>query len=444
MRFQYLVVIAMLAAALTASTCSKDKSTPATPTPTARASIAVTSVNVASERGSTGYVYRVVVRVRESGGAAATISAVDLTFSSGTTTVTTARFDQVIPSSGNACAANASCETRELVTSDTDASHPVATRVLARVSYRDSTSTSDSAAEGSADVPALPPLPQPSTSTLTGFITDRDTNGGIEGARVEAINGANSGKVTTTNNTGFYSLSGLVAESFRMRASAGGYVTGEQNVTVPDISRADMQLGRPSTACSYTVAPTGDLNVQSPGSTFSMTITRTGGSCGWQASTDVNWISLATSSGSGDGSLTFTYATNPTFVGRIGTVTISWTGGSASITVRQGPESPAFCRFVTISVNGQNPYAIGSGASGTITAQITPEAGTPPGACGTWNATGSSGITFTSGTSGPSAPFTISFTVSANPSTSIRTLFVTINFIAGNPSASLTINQSGQ
>src|SRR4029434_8466242 len=124
------------------------------------------------------------------------------------------------------------CETRELVTTDADASHAYATRVLARVSYRDATSTSDSAAEGSAGVAALPPPPQSSTYTMTGFITDRDTNGGIEGARVEAINGANAGKVTTTNSTGFYSLSGLVAETFRMRASAGGYETGEQNVTV--------------------------------------------------------------------------------------------------------------------------------------------------------------------------------------------------------------------
>src|SRR2546427_2969049 len=106
MPFRQLVVVAAFAAALTAGACSKDR-TPATPTPAAHASVAVTSVNVAGERAATGYVYRVVVRVKESGGVTATISAVDLTFASGTTTVTTARFDQVIPSSGNACAANA-------------------------------------------------------------------------------------------------------------------------------------------------------------------------------------------------------------------------------------------------------------------------------------------------------------------------------------------------
>lgn len=437
-RVGFVWALAMLALA---SACSdKKESTPTTPTPTAHASISVTSVNVAGDRGSTGFVYRVVVRVKESGGVAANISAVDLTFTSGTTTVITSRFDQLIPSSGNACGANASCETRELVTTDADASHAYATRVLARITYRDAASTSDSTAEGSADVPALP---APSTFTLTGFITDRDTNGGIEGARVEAINGANVGKATTTNSAGAYSLGGLVAETFRMRASAGGYESGEQNVAVPDISRADLQLHRPSANCAYTVVPTGNLDVPAPGSSFSLTITRTAGSCGWQASTDVNWISPANASGSGDATLRFTYQPNASFVGRIGTMTVSWTGGSASVTVRQQPESPAFCRITTIAVNGQNPFAIGSGASGTITAQITPEAGTPPGACGTWNATGSSGITFTSPTTGPTAPATIAFTVSANTSTSIRTLFVTINFVAGNPSASLTINQSG-
>jgi hypothetical protein len=431
----------LVLACVVAASCSK-KSTPSTPTPpAAHAAIAVTSVNVSGERGATGFVYRVVVRVRESGGVAATISAVDLTFSSGTAAVKTEHFDQTIPASGNSCAANAACETRELVTTDADAAHAYATRVLARVSYRDASSSSDSTAEGSADVPALP---APSTFTLTGFITDRDTNGGIDGARVEAINGANAGKATTTNSAGAYSLAGLVGETFRMRASAGGYESGEQNVTVPDITRADLQLHRPSSAaCAYSVAPTGTLDVPTPGNTFALTITRTSGSCGWQASTDVTWISLGSTSGSGSGSLSFSYTPNALFVPRTGTVTISWTGGSASITVRQAGESPAFCRIVSITVGGQNPLNIGAGASATITAQIVPEAGTPPGACGTWNATGTSGVTFTSATTGPTVPATISFTVSANPSTSIRTLFVVINFVAGNPSASLTINQSG-
>src|SRR5262245_10591933 len=444
MRIRSSAVAAVAASLLTCAACSKDNN-PSTPTPPAtHASVAVTSMTVAGERGTPGFVYRVVVRVKESGGAAATISAVDLTFTSGSTTLKTEHFTGVIPASGNACAANANCETREMVASDTDASHAYATRVTARVSYRDSTASSDSTADGAADVPPLPTPPPPSTYTLTGFITDRDTNGGIEGARVEAINGANTGKVTTTSSTGAYSLTGLVGETFRMRASAGGYDSGEQNVTVPDITRADMQLHKPSASCSYNVVPTGNLDVSSPGSSFSLTIARSAGTCGWQASSDVSWIALGASSGSGDGTLTFNYQLNSSFVGRTGTVTVSWPGGSALVTVRQAGESPAFCRINTITVNGQNPYAISAGASGTITAQITPEAGTPPGACGSWNATASPEITFTSSTTGPTVPATISFTVAANPSSSIRTLFVTINFVAGNPSASLTIRQSGQ
>src|SRR2546428_6387675 len=72
MPFRQLVIVAAFAAALTAGACSKDR-TPATPTPAAHASVAVTSVNVAGERAATGYVYRVVVRVKESGGVTATI-----------------------------------------------------------------------------------------------------------------------------------------------------------------------------------------------------------------------------------------------------------------------------------------------------------------------------------------------------------------------------------
>jgi hypothetical protein len=436
-----LVVIGLLAATCVA--CSSEKSNPGTPTPGPAPSptLSVTGVNVTIERVSNGFTYRVVTQMRESGGAAAPVAAIELTFTTGSTTLVTSRQEQVLPNSGNAVPANGTASSREMAVTDAVAGHAPASTVAVRVIY----GSNNSVATGSGNVPPLPDPPPPSTLTLTGFITDVDTNAGIEGARVEAINGANAGKATTTNSTGAYSLTGLVAEQFRMRASVGGYDSGEQNVTVPNTTRADMQLRRSASApCSYTVVPGGPLSVGFVAGSTTLTMTRTSGTCGWQASKDVSWITLGAGAGGGDGSLNVAFQSNASFVGRSGTVTISWTGGSTSVTFNQAAESPAFCRVVAIAVNGQNPVSIGSGASGTITAQITPEPGTPPGACGTWNATGSSGVTFTSATTGPTVPATISFTVSANPSTSTRTLNVVINFVAGNPSAALTINQSGQ
>src|SRR5262245_59941876 len=95
------VLAGLVGLPLLAAACSSD-SAPSTPTapptttmpapPAARATIAVTSINVAADRGSTGYVYRVVVRVKESGGVAATISGVELVFTSNATTVKIERF----------------------------------------------------------------------------------------------------------------------------------------------------------------------------------------------------------------------------------------------------------------------------------------------------------------------------------------------------------------
>jgi hypothetical protein len=92
-----------------------------------------------------------------------------------------------------------------------------------------------------------------------------------------------------------------------MRASATGYDAGEQNVTVPDTTRADLTLRSSTGPCAYSVAPTGILDVSQAGSQFSLTITRTSGTCGWQATTDVSWITLGALSGSGNATLVFIY-----------------------------------------------------------------------------------------------------------------------------------------
>jgi hypothetical protein len=423
-----------------AAACSKNSPSEPTPPPnTQRASVAVTSLSPSSDRAAAGgYIYRVVVHLRESAGVAATVSAVDLTFTSGSTVVATSHHDQLIPGASNRIAAGGTADTRELVTTDSDAAHPAATTVAARVTYND-TATSEATVSGAADVPA-PPAQPPQTFALTGVITDQGTGAAIDGARVEAINGANAGKFTFTNANGAYTLDGLVGETFRMRASAAGYDNGEQNVTVPAISRADMLLRRTGSGCVYSVAPGSIGTVSRNGSSLTFTLTRTAGSCGWTASTDVSWINPASTSGSGDATVTFTVNPNTTFVGRVGAITFEWAaGGRAEITVRQDADIPAFC-VATIGVGGSSTISVPA-AGGQFTASIAPVAGMPPGICGSWTATASSGIAFVGPSSGPVLPASVLFNVLPNGTGNARTLFLTVSVGSG-PSIAVTINQN--
>src|SRR6187200_3198438 len=128
-----LVCIGFVAAACVA--CSSEKSTPGTPTPGPTPTLSVTGVNVTIERVANGFTYPVVTQLRESGGAAAPVDAIALTFTSGSTSLVTSRQEQVLPSSGNACPANGTASSREMVVSDTVAGHPPACAVAVRVIY---------------------------------------------------------------------------------------------------------------------------------------------------------------------------------------------------------------------------------------------------------------------------------------------------------------------
>ena len=119
------------------------KSTPTTPSPTpvatVHASVTVTSMFVAGEIRSGGYAYRVVLHLKESAGAAATLSSVDLTFMGGSTLLVSSHHQQPISEANNVCPPGGTIDTRELLTADTDGSHVYATTVQAKVSYTDGT-----------------------------------------------------------------------------------------------------------------------------------------------------------------------------------------------------------------------------------------------------------------------------------------------------------------
>ena len=361
--------------------------------------------------------------MRETAGVAATIAAVDLTFLKGTTVVVSSHEDRPISDSSNICPGSATVATRELIARDTSA-HEFADVVRVAVSYADAGSFS-AIANGSAAVPPLPVPPEPTVYILSGFINDFDSRLPIANARVEVLNGSNAGKASTTDAAGAYLVTDLTAGTFRMRASADGYDAGEQNVTVPDTSRADMSLRRSApTTCAYAVSRSSDGSLPFTGGQFTLSITRLSGTCGWQALSNASWMSVATPTGNGTVALVVTYQPNATFVGRIGSITVQWSTGQTEIYVGQLPE-PAFCRIVTLTVGGQSTISVPA-TGGRFTAAIVPEPGTPPGVCGGWTASGSVGIAFVGLTSGGNLPATVTFDVEPNTSPSARTLNVTV------------------
>src|SRR5262249_49775598 len=148
-------------------------------------------------------------------GTAATITSIELKFSSGGTTVASSRSEQPISDASNVCPANGTVETRELGTVDTDSAHSYATSVLVVVTYAATTSAT-ATADATGQVPAAATAPPP-TYSLRGLIRDENTRAGIARARIDIISGSNAGKTTLADESGSYVLNDLAGGSFRLR-----------------------------------------------------------------------------------------------------------------------------------------------------------------------------------------------------------------------------------
>jgi hypothetical protein len=299
--------------------------------PALRANVGVTSITIIGEARAVGQAYRVIVHLHESAGTAATIVGVDLSFTSGAVTTASAHFDQPISDGSNVCPANGSVDSRELLVVDADPSHAYATTVQARVTFTDS-SAANGTTTGSAGVPALP-APPAQTFTLTGVISDITTRAGIAGAKLDVLTGPNTGKSALTDSTGSYVMRELVADNFRLRASASDYDSGEQGVTVPAIPRADFLLGK---SCAYTVSPS---SATVPDGPFIGTLTvtpTTANNCPWTASTPDAWIALTGATrGSGPGSISYVVASRGSAAARTASIIVDWSSGTARTALSQ-------------------------------------------------------------------------------------------------------------
>ena len=420
-------------AVLFAVSCGTAPSAPGAPTPVPRPDVAVTSIRVAGTAVSTGYRYETAVSLREQGGVAATIVSIDLVFMQGTAPIVSSHFDKPISDGANVCPASGTVTTRELETIDAEG-HSYAATVVATVTFSDGNSFR-STAFATADVPALAP---PQRFVLTGAITDVASHAAIAGARIEILTGTNAGKSASTDAGGVYVFDALVAETFRLRASAPGYDPGEQNVTVPNNPRADFELRRQASTpgpCSYVVTPTAPALVSWEGGEFAVTIGRMSGTCAWQATSDAGWITFPRgASGAGDGTLTYAVGSNG-LNNRSGAITIAWTGGTARIAVTQGPH-PDFECFVGIS-KGPQDFDNVAPAGGALTVLPTVSAIPAGWPC---TATVSSSVSWISGGGSISGPSTMTFVVAANPSPG-TTRTGSISVQTGSKTASVAVTQ---
>lgn len=159
-----------------------------------------------------------------------------------------------------------------------------------------------------------------------------------------------------------------------------------------------------STTCTYALSSTSQ-SAAAEGGASSINVTRASGSCGWAATSDASWIAVSNSSGADTAALAYSVGANASADARTGHITVSWTGGSAQLTVTQaGVAPPAVC------VYSVNPVAITSpaaGSSGESTVTVT-------GSSCSWSAQSNQfWIHVTSGNSGTGTG-TIGYTVDAN------------------------------
>ena len=162
-------------------------------------------------------------------------------------------------------------------------------------------------------------------------------------------------------------------------------------------------------SCSYAVSPTSQ-SVAAGGGTGSTAVTAPAG-CAWTGvSNNTSWLTVTSgASGSGDGTVAFSAAANPTTTQRTGTLTIA--GQTFSVT-----QAAAACTYA-VSPTSQSVVAGGGTGSTTVT--------TLAGCAWTGVSNNASWLTVTSGASG-SGNGTVAFSAASNPNTSARTGTLTI------------------
>ena len=160
----------------------------------------------------------------------------------------------------------------------------------------------------------------------------------------------------------------------------------------------------PTPACKYSISPD-DQKVEERAGTRTVKVSTTN-ACSWTASSNASWITVTSgATGTGDGSVAFSYAAN-TGASRTGTLTIA----GQTFTLTQEP-----CAY---SISPDTVKIDDGGGTGTISVST--------GSTCTWTASSNeSWITITAGASG-TGNGTVRFTVAKNNGRNKRTATLTI------------------
>lgn len=188
--------------------------------------------------------------------------------------------------------------------------------------------------------------------------------------------------------------------------------TGAARAATVTIAQQIVVVAQPAVAatptCTYSIAPSSRV-VGAPSGTTQFTISTSEG-CRWTASVDVNWISLARTSGSGPDEVRYTFQTN-TGPSRTGTITVE----GRTLTVRQeAPAPPPPCTY-SLAPTTQNVGAANSSQRFTITTNRND--------C-QWTASSDSVWVRLNRTSG-NGTSTVDYSVDTNTATSARTGTIT-------------------
>lgn len=151
-----------------------------------------------------------------------------------------------------------------------------------------------------------------------------------------------------------------------------------------------------------------------------------GDSTSWTASADVSWITLAKSSGSGSDTLSYTVAENTTTASRTGRITITYSGGTETLTVTQAGVAAADGSISPTTVS----QVSASGTSLTFTVTDADSVG--------WTLTSNASWLTLSKTSGAGGS-TVTATVAANTSSSARNASLT--FTSGGTTTTIAVSQ---
>src|SRR5262245_30075172 len=184
------------------------------------------------------------------------------------------------------------------------------------------------------------------TPTCTYALAPTSQNVGPSG-------GPGSATVTTTSNCSWTITSNAGWITFTGGSNRTG--TGTVNYTVASNTSGNSRTGSltianktltiTQTACTFNLS-SASQSVTADGGNLSTGVTATSG-CSWTAMSNAAWITITGgSSGTGNGTVGYTVASNPNATSRSGTLTIAGKTATVNQDARTGPSAPNNVRFV--------------------------------------------------------------------------------------------------